>query len=40
MKGNGKTRKALNQANTEQEMIDILQDFQKEATAAKATQEA
>lgn len=40
VKGNGKTRKALNQANTEQEMIDILQDFQKEATAAKATQEA
>lgn len=40
VKGNGKARKALNQANTEQEMIDILQNFQKEITADKATQEA
>lgn len=40
VKGNGKARKALNQANTEQEMIDILQNFQAEITAAKATQEA
>ncbi|MGV3144123.1 tRNA dihydrouridine synthase DusB [Staphylococcus simulans] len=37
VKGNGKARKALNQANTEQEMIDILQNFQKEITADKAT---
>lgn len=40
VKGNGKARKALNQANTEQEMIDILQNFQAEATAATATQQA
>lgn len=40
VKGNGKARKALNQANTEQEMIDILQNYQKEITADKATQEA
>ncbi|WP_412519248.1 tRNA dihydrouridine synthase DusB [Staphylococcus simulans] len=40
VKGNGKARKALNQANTEQEMIDILQNFQKEIAADKATQEA
>lgn len=40
VKGNGKARKSLNQANTEQEMIDILQNFQKEITADKATQEA
>ncbi|UXR49869.1 tRNA dihydrouridine synthase DusB [Staphylococcus simulans] len=40
VKGNGKARKALNQANTEQEMIDILQNFEKEITADKATQEA
>ncbi|ANZ34178.1 tRNA dihydrouridine synthase DusB [Staphylococcus carnosus] len=40
VKGNGKARKALNQANTEQEMIDILQNFQAESTAATATQQA
>ncbi|MCG3400554.1 tRNA dihydrouridine synthase DusB [Staphylococcus massiliensis] len=40
VRGNGKARKALNQAETEQEMIDILQAFQKEVMEKASLQQA
>ena len=39
VKGNGKARKALNQSNTEQEMIDILTAFQQEVEEKAALQQ-